>query len=234
MKMNWRTCIILAATLISLSSVQTRAQDAVSQTNDISIPPLNQSMAASSVVTNTVGIVLVKISPTLWAGKFETIQRAYQKITHENPSAFKGAERPVDSVSWNDAMAFCGKLTAKEQSAKELPAGYSYTLPTQDQWMALIGDASLNDAVMKLNNASCSSTASVGSLGANSLGLCDTRGNVMEWCLDCPDASNRVLKGGAWDTFVEASARPEFRWYAKPDEATNSFGFRVILSSSSP
>ena len=227
MKMNWRASVILAATLVALPAFQAGAQDSTDQTNDI--PTLKQLMAKNSVVTNTVGIVLVKISPGLWAGKFETTQSAYQKIAHANPSAFQGANRPVDSVSWNDAMDFCAKLTAKEQSDKELPEGYSYTLPTQDQWMMLMGDASLKDAVMKLNNGS-SSTAPVGSLGANNLGLYDTRGNVMEWCLDSQSDANRVLKGGAWDTWVDINARPEFRWYAAPGEAKNSYGFRVILT----
>ena len=226
MKMNWKTSVFLAAAFV-LSAFHTRAQDGTGQTNDVLT--LKQLMAAGNVVTNTVGVVLVKISPGLWAGQFETTQGAYQKTMQSNPSAFKGATRPVDSVSWNNAMAFCAKLTAKEQAAKELPAGYSYTLPTQAQWTMLMDSASLKDAVMKLNNGS-SSTAPVGSLGANSLGLYDTRGNVMEWCLDSNNDSNRVLKGGAWDTWLDINARPDFNWYAGPDEAKNSFGFRVILS----
>jgi formylglycine-generating enzyme required for sulfatase activity len=227
MKINWNVTAFLAASLITLPVFQSRAQNSADQTNDVLT--LKQLMAKNNVVTNTVGVVLVKISAGVWAGKFETIQSAYQKIAHANPSAFPEANRPVDSVSWNDAMSFCAALTAKEQSAKELPAGYSYTLPTQDQWLMLMGDASLKDAVMKLNNGS-SSTAPVGSLGANSLGLYDTRGNVMEWCLDSNDNSNRVLKGGAWDTWLDINARLEFRWYAAPGEAKNSYGFRVILS----
>jgi formylglycine-generating enzyme required for sulfatase activity len=227
MKMNWKATVFLTAILITLPVFQSHAQDSADQTNDVLT--LKQLMAKNSIVTNTVGVVLVKISPGLWAGQFETIQSAYQKIMQGNPSAFQGANRPVDSVSWNDTMAFCAKLTTKEQSAKELPDGYSYTLPTQDQWLMLMGDASLKDAVMKLNNGS-SATAQVGSLGANNLGLYDTRGNVMEWCLDSNDNSNRVLKGGAWDTWLDINARPEFRWYAAPGEAKNSYGFRVILS----
>lgn len=232
MKMNWRTSVILAATLIALPVLQIRAQDATAQTNDVPVPTLNQLMATNNVVTNTVGIVLVKISPGMWAGKFETTQDAYRQTMHGNPSAFKGPGKPVDSVSWNDAMSFCAKLTAKEQDAKELPDGYSYTLPTQSQWLTLMGDASLDDAVMKLKNPNCSSTSTVGSLGANGLGLCDTRGNVMEWCLDPQDQPYRVLRGGAWNTFLEVNARPEFLWMVKPDAAENSFGFRVILTSS--
>jgi formylglycine-generating enzyme required for sulfatase activity len=227
MKINCTASVFLVGALITLFPCFGQALDSTGQANDIQT--LKQLMANNGVITNTVGIVLVKISPGLWAGKFETIQSAYQKIAFANPSAFPGPDRPVDSVSWNDATAFCAKLTAKEQAAKQLPDGFSYNLPTQNQWMTLMGNASLKDAVMKLNG-SVSSTANVGSLGANSLGLYDTRGNVMEWCLDSQDSSNRVLKGGAWDTWLDINARPEFRWYAAPSEAKNSYGFRVILS----
>jgi formylglycine-generating enzyme required for sulfatase activity len=226
MKFNRRAYVFLAATFIALAAGRMRAQEIASTTNDVLT--LRDLMATNSVVTNTVGMVLVKISPGLWAGKFETTQDAYLQTMHNNPSAFKGMVRPVDSVSWNDATAFCAKLTAKEKSV--LPDGYSYTLPTQDQWLTLMGNASQQDAVMKINNGSVSSTAPVGSLGANSLGLYDTRGNVMEWCLDPQDKPYHVLRGGAWDTFTDINARPEFRWYAKPDEAKSSYGFRVVLS----
>lgn len=228
MKIKWRICFLLATALIALSFLQSQAQDTTIPTNEV--PTLKDLMATNSVVTNTVGIILLKISPGLWAAKYETTQDAYQQTLKKNPSAFKGADHPVDSVSWNDATAFCTKLTSMEKT--ELPNGYSYTLPTQDQWLTLMGNASLKDAVMKLNNSGCSSTATVGSLGANNLGLYDTRGNVMEWCLDPQDKPFRVLCGGAWDTFLPVNARPEFRWYAKPDETKNSYGFRVILTDS--
>jgi formylglycine-generating enzyme required for sulfatase activity len=231
MKMNWQITLFLAVALFVLpAAAQTSANPTnnagATATNDV--PTLKDLMSTNSVVTNSVGLVLVEISPGLWAGKFETTQDAYEQTVHGNPSAFIGKQKPVDSVSWNDAMAFCQQLTAKEKS--ELPDGYSYTLPTQAQWLTLMGGASLSDAVMKLNNGNISSTATVGSLGANSLGLYDTRGNVMEWTLDPQDKPYRVLKGGAWDTFLPVNARPEFYWYAKPDEAKNSYGFRVILS----
>jgi formylglycine-generating enzyme required for sulfatase activity len=233
MKMNWRASVFLAATLIILPVLQSRAQDNTGPTN--AVLTLKELMATNSVVTNTVGMVLVKISTSFWAGKFETTQDAYQQTMHNNPSAFKGADRPVDSVSWDDATAFCAKLTTKEQSANELPDGYSYTLPTQDQWLTLMGNASLADAVMKLNNGNCSSTAMVGSLGPNSLGLYDMRGNVWSWCLDSNDPAVRVLRGGAWDTLDEPSSRIVFRWYysMQNDKPRNDFGFRVILTDSS-
>jgi formylglycine-generating enzyme required for sulfatase activity len=229
MKMNWKTTLFLAATLFVLPAVHVTAQNSGDSTN--AAPTLKQLMSTNSVVTNSVGLVLAKISTGLWAGKFDTTQNAYQQIMHSNPSAFPGPQNPVDSVSWNDAMDFCSKLTAKEKA--QLPAGYAYSLPTQAQWETLVANASLKDAVMKLNNGNISSPASVGSLGPNSLGLYDMRGNVWAWCLDSNDPAVRVLRGGAWDTFDEPSSRIVFRWYysMQNDQPRNDFGFRVVLES---
>jgi formylglycine-generating enzyme required for sulfatase activity len=226
--------VALLVSLPALSRAQEDTQDATtgdSGTNGP--PPLKDLMTMNDQVTNTVGIVLVKISTSLWAGMYEVTQKSYQKVMGSNPSAFQGEDHPVDSVSWNDAMSFCKKLTEKEQKADELPKGYSYALPTQAQWEQLAGNASLNDAVMSLNMQRRSSTAPVGSLAPNSLGLYDTRGNVMEWCLDPQDKPYRVLRGGAWDTYISINARVDFRWYAKPEEAKNTFGFRVVLEPKS-
>jgi formylglycine-generating enzyme required for sulfatase activity len=41
----------------------------------------------------------------------------------------------------------------------------------------------------------------------------------------------RFLKGGSWQDSVEINLRPEFRWYCKPDERQNAFGFRGLLKS---
>jgi formylglycine-generating enzyme required for sulfatase activity len=228
MKMNWQTTLFLVAALL-LPVLPAVAQDSSTSSD---APPLKDLMATNSVVTNSVGLVLVKISPNLWAGKFDTTQDAYQQVMHSNPSSFRGLQNPVDSVSWDDAIDFCSKLTAKEKS--QLPDGYSYNLPTQAQWDTLVADASLKDAVMQLNNGGISSTAPVGSLGPNSLGLYDMRGNVWAWCLDAHDPAIHVLRGGAWDTHSEPTSRLVFRWYYSiaNDKPRNDFGFRVVLQSS--
>lgn len=204
-------------------------ENAGADNEDTNAVPLKEQMSAGTTATNTIGTLLIKISPTLWAGKYEVTQKEYQKLTHGNPSAFHGDTHPVDSVNWTDAMNFCASLTDKEK--KELPAGFSYSLPTEKQWEMLVDSAGLNDAVMKLNGDH-TSTAQVGSLGANSFGLYDTRGNVMEWCLDAHNSSYHVLRGGAWDTLAEPSSRVEFRNYVQnPAEKKNDYGFRIVLEA---
>jgi formylglycine-generating enzyme required for sulfatase activity len=250
MKMNRGISLLLVTAFFCWWPRLSRAQDRPAPdqpTNSIAAeeetnaaPTLKELMATNDVVTNTVDIVLAKISPDLWAGKYEVTQGAYRKVMHVNPSVFRGWQRPVDSVSWQDAVAFCRTLTAMEKKAKELPEGYAYTLPTEAQWEMLVGDALLKDAVMSLNGNYRSSTSPVGSLGPNKFGLYDMRGNVWEWCLDSHDpGSYHVLRGGAWDTRLEPNSRVDFRWYVNvhpgaPGEKKNDFGFRVLLEPGSP
>lgn len=228
MKNNRSYSYLLAAVLAVVPWRTIVAQEAAISTNEE--PALKDLMATNSIVTNTVGIILVKISPGFWVAKFDTTQKAYEKVMQGNPGAFKGADHPVDSVSWNDAIDFCRKLTARETG--QLPDDYRYNLPTQSQWESLVANASLKDAVMKLNDSSINSTAPVGSLGPNSLGLYDMRGNVWAWCLDSHDPAVRVLRGGAWDTITEPSSRIECRNYfsVANDKPKNDYGFRVVLT----
>jgi formylglycine-generating enzyme required for sulfatase activity len=180
--------------------------------------------------TNSTGIIMVKISNRLWAGKYEMTQKEYQAIAGSNPSQAQGDSNPVESVSWNDAMSFCALLTEVEKKEEVLPEGMAYSLPTQAQWESFAAGVNLKDAVTG-SGATRSGPSAVGSLGANSQGLHDVRGNVWEWCLDPRDKPYRVARGGAWDTFIEVNLRPEFRWYSNgPDDAKNSIGFRCVLA----
>ena len=136
----------------------------------------------------------------------------------------------MDSVSYNDAVAFCQKLTAHEKQKDELLDGFYYTLPTEDQWESLVGGAGLDSAVTS-QTGTRTGTADVGSLAANDLGLYDVRGNLMEFCLSDESKPYRVLRGGSWQDSIEINLRTTFRFYTKPDDHNNTFGFRCILVS---
>jgi formylglycine-generating enzyme required for sulfatase activity len=219
---------LLVILTFSLADIASGQQATTPTSNDK--PDLKELLNGSSF-TNSVGMVMVKISPKLWAGKFPVTQAEYQEVTGGNPSQFKGERNPVETVSWNDAMAFCARLTKKEAKELMLPEGATYSLPTQAQWEQLMDGADLKDAVTS-QTTNRTGTAPVGSLGANSLGLYDMRGNVWEWCQDPQDKPYRVLRGGAWNTSLDVNLRPEFRWFSNgPDESKNTYGLRCVMQT---
>ena len=59
-------------------------------------------------------------------GKFEVTQAQWQSIMGSNPSREKALSRPVDNVSWEDAVAFCKRLSQK--------TGRDYRLPSEAEW----------------------------------------------------------------------------------------------------
>ena len=53
-------------------------------------------------------------------------QAQYQAVMGANPSHFKGATNPVETVSWDDATEFCKRLSER--------AGRTVRLPTEAEW----------------------------------------------------------------------------------------------------
>jgi len=221
-------CLALAVGSLTAQEITNAPAATTGDTNAVDIKELMKLPS----FTNDTGMVMLKISDTLWVGVYEVTQSEYQKVTGSNPSQFAGARHPVDSVSWTEAMAFCGQLNVAEAKAKMLPDGLAYTLQTQAQWEGFAQSAELKDAVTSLNGTR-SSTAPVGSLGATPPGLYDIRGNVWEWCLDSQNPAARVARGGAWNSWIDINLRRDFRWYGSPETHSNATGFRCVLATKS-
>ena len=220
-----KTILTLA---VALATLPVFAQDTDNAAKDEKKKADIKELMKESSFTNNAGMVMVKISPSMWAGKYEVTQEVYQKIAGGNPSKTRGERNPVDSVSWNDAIAFCTKLNAAEKAEEMLPEGYTYALPTQAQWESLAGGATLKDAVTS-EKSSRTGTAAAGSLGENSAGLCDMRGNVWEFCADA-NQQYRVLRGAAWNTSYEPQLRLEFKWFSNGvDDRQDNYGFRCVM-----
>jgi formylglycine-generating enzyme required for sulfatase activity/serine/threonine protein kinase len=193
-----------------------------------------------------------------WMGKFEVTQGQYRAIMGTNPSHFKGDNRPVEKVSWNDAMEFCRKLSQR--------TGKTFTLPTEAQWeyacragttgpFSFGACLSTSDANYDGNYplSGCSngtyrqSTWDVGSGRANTWGLYDMHGNVYEWCLDWygsytsgtkrnpvgpGSGSLRVIRGGSWLNHAWY-CRSAYRLRNAPSLSYDSLGFRLVSTDSS-
>ena len=186
-----------------------------------------------------------------WVGTREVTQEVYQKVMggpKQNPSAFKAPNHPVDSVNWYQANQFAEKLTILERSLGNLPAGYHYRLPTDEEWSEYVGKQDLSQAVTSVYER-LESTRPVGSMQPNEYGLFDVRGNVWEWCSDWysqtivnriqkegASANNqwigterKVMRGGAWNRSSQYDLSIANRRAARPSTSANDIGFRVVL-----
>jgi len=76
----------------------------------------------------------VTISKGYWLGEYEVTQAQYKVVMNDEPSYFVGVDRPVEQVSWIDAMEFCNTVNTEELVSGRVPSGYTYTLPTEAEW----------------------------------------------------------------------------------------------------
>ena len=200
----------------------------------------------------------VTLTKDYWLGKFEVTQAQYEAIMGKNPSYFKGGNRPVERVSWEDAKEFCNKLN--ERYAGKLPAGYRFDLPTEAQWeyacragtTTVLNNgtnltserecSNLNEVGWHFGNYGSNGHNAVGQKRPNNWGLYDMHGNVCEWCRDWyasytgdatdptgpTSGSNRVIRGGSWDNFAKF-CRSACRDDSSPGNRYNRIGFRLAL-----
>jgi formylglycine-generating enzyme required for sulfatase activity len=192
--------------------------------------------------------VRVVLSKGFWMGKTEVSQAQWSAVMGNNPSHFKGANLPVESVSWNEAQEFLQKIDPIFAATD----GWKTMLPTDAQWeyAARAGKSLIYSGSNKLDEVawyyknSGSKTSIVGMQKANAWGMHDMSGNVWEWCRDwyddelvsCVDPSGaisgtyRVFRGGSWCNFAD-NCRVAERDYNGPTFSYNLIGFRVVRSA---
>ena len=203
----------------------------------------------------------VTINQGFWLGKYQVTQEQWETVMGSNPSGFKGANLPVDSVSWSDISRRGGFLATVNRFVA--PEG-RFFIPTEAQWEYacragtttslnsgndLTSDAgtcqNLDEVAWYCKNSGVM-THPGGLKKGNAWGLYDMHGNLSEWCEDWygdyrteplsdprgPDSgSMRVMRGGGWSCDV-AGCRSASRGWDRPDISAFLYvGVRVARSS---
>ena len=160
----------------------------------------------------------VELTKGFYLGIFPVTQAHWKAVMGTDPSHFKGVDRPVEQVSWIDAVEFCTELTVKLSGAGQI------RLPTEAEWEYACragtttdfhtgnGEDALRTAGWYYANSG-KETQPVGQLAMNAWNLHDMHGNVYEWCNDWSESYSsdklvdpvgpdsglyRVRRGGSW------------------------------------
>ena len=209
------------------------------------IPAGTFMMGSEYRYTDEIPLHEVRITKSFYLGVTEVTNAQWRRVMGgEPPSRWNDADRPVEQVSWLEAVKFCRKLS---EMPEERSARRSYRLPTEAEWECACragtktrwasGDVEktlVDYAWFKTNSGG--QTHAVGQKKPNLWGLHDMHGNVWEWCSDwyepyaAPDeGSARVYRGGSWRDWDCRSAVRDGR---APSNRDRNLGFRLALSPS--
>ncbi len=177
------------------------------------------------------------------------------------PSFFSGNQRPVEQVSWREAIEFCDRVSGKIKRPYRLPseAEWEYACRAGTATPFHFGETITPEVSnfngnfpwgLAPNGLYRQQTSEAGSTAvANAFGLYDMHGNVFEWCMDpwhasykdSPssakvweqggDSRYRVIRGGSYLS-AAAFCRSAYRSSSGPDIKSTNVGFRVVVFAS--
>jgi len=199
----------------------------------------------------------VKLTKGFYMGVTEVTQEQWESVMPDNPSRYKGADRPVENMTVDDCIEFCKLLTQKERAQGKLPEGAEYRLPTEAEWeyacragaktKYCFGDSETDLGEYAWYRENSGRTHPVGTKKANAWGLFDMNGNVWEWCADrygsysageaedptgAPGTEwgpgrNSIFRGGSWGSNA-AYCRSAVRNFIGPGRPLSGVGFRLV------
>jgi formylglycine-generating enzyme required for sulfatase activity len=191
--------------------------------------------------------------PPFFMGKYPATQAQWQAVASlpqinrelkPDPSNFKGVNRPVEQVSWYDAVEFCQRLSQH--------TGKPYRLSSEAEWEYACRAGTTTPfhfgetITSELANYNAQytygagvkgkyreQTTEVGSFGvANAFGLYDMHGNVWEWCFDDwhENYEGATTDGSPWfnnnDNLYQKQGQAMLRggsWFNYPDYCRSAY-----------
>ena len=207
--------------------------------------------------------------PQFFLGRYPVTQSQWRAVADlpqvkqaltPDPSKFKGADRPVEQVSWDDAVEFCDRLAQHTKRPYRLPseAEWEYACRAGTTTPFYFGKTLTSEVVNYRATYTYADgpeseyrgeTTPVNELGiANAFGLSDMHGNVLEWCQDhwhanyevaptdgsawlsSDEINYRILRGGSWLNFPR-DCRSASRNGFEPVLRDDDIGFRVCCSA---
>ncbi|MEW6128140.1 MAG: formylglycine-generating enzyme family protein [Acidobacteriota bacterium] len=199
--------------------------------------------------------------PSFYMGKYEVTQAQWKAVAKlpkvslkldPDPSQAEGDNRPVEQISWDEAIEFCARLSKA--------TGRRYRLPSEAEWeyacragtttAFAFGENVTNGMVV----STLGKSSPVGTTGiANNFGLYDMHGSVQEWCQDYwhEDYNEAPTDGSAWETGRKPPGRvvrgywagggawvadrdrgrSASRLYLSPNTRNDGTGFRVVVNA---
>ena len=201
----------------------------------------------------------VILTEGFWLADTTCMQELWEAVMGDNPSKFKGPQRPVECVSWEDCQVFFQKIN-------QFKPDLELCLPTEAQWEYACRAGTTtpfsfgeNITPEQVNyngeypyaggkkGMYRKQTVEVKSLPCNNWGLYQMHGNVWEWCADwygeivtytgvnptgAASGEDRVCRGGSW--FYDGRfARSADRSGSTPASRGDDHGFRFsqVISS---
>ena len=190
----------------------------------------------------------VTLTKGYWLGKYEVTQEQWRSVMGDNPSKFRGNNRPVDSVSWEDCQRFIGKINLQMDCGARLPTDAEWEYACRAGTAGPYGGSGNLDNIGWHGGNSGRETHPVGQKLANAWGFHDMHGNVWEWCNDwfgrdyysispAKDPSGpvsgeyRVLRGGSWFHITRLCRSASRLGNGSPGLRIHFNGFRLCCSA---